>query len=49
MSSATKTTLTNALPTPALNASTLTSAYSPAPKNDQQWKGQTRHRNKPQT
>lgn len=49
MSSATNPTLAIALPTPALNASTLKSAYSPALKHDQQWEGQTRHRNRPQT
>lgn len=49
MSSATNTALTATLPTPVLNASTPNSAYSPAPKHDQQWKAQPRHRNKPQT
>lgn len=49
MNSATISALTVALPTPVLNASTPTSAYSPAPKHDQQWKAPTRHRNTPQT
>lgn len=44
MTSAMNLTLTQALPTPALNAPALKSAYAPS-TTAQQWKDPNRHRN----